>query len=55
MKKRESPLFVISDGVADTSWECEQCVARRYCAWFEDETIEEEAEKALEDRRKENE
>lgn len=21
----------------DTSWECEQCVARRYCAWFEEE------------------
>lgn len=39
----------------DTSWECERCVARRYCAWFEDERIKEEAEKALEDMRKENE
>lgn len=21
----------------DTSWECEKCAARQYCAWFEDE------------------
>ena len=38
----------------DISWECERCVARRYCAWFKDETIEEEAQKALEDMVKEN-
>ena len=39
----------------ETSWECEMCVARRYCAWFEEERIKEEAEKALEDKRKEDE
>ena len=38
----------------DISWECERCVARRYCAWFKDKTIEEEAQKALEDMVKEN-
>ena len=38
-----------------TSWECEKCAARRYCAWFEDERIKAEAKKALEDMRKEDE
>ena len=37
----------------DTSWECEKCAARRYCAWFEDERIKAEAEKALKDMKKE--
>ena len=38
----------------DTSWECEKRVARRYCAWFEDEIIKEEVEKVLKDIRKED-
>ena len=38
----------------DTSWECEKCVAKKYCSWFEDERIKEEAEKALEDMRNES-
>ena len=38
----------------DTSWECEKCVAKKYCSWFEDERVKAEAEKALEDMVKEN-
>ena len=39
----------------DTSFECESCEARQYCSWFENERIEEDGEKALEDMRKEDE
>ena len=28
-----------------TSWECENCAARKYCSWFEEERRQEDAEK----------
>lgn len=38
--KNETRIALVRDfgwRCYDTSWECEQCVARRYCAWFEEE------------------
>ena len=37
--KNETRIALVRDfgwRCYDTSWECEQCVARRYCAWFEE-------------------
>ena len=31
----------------DTSWECENCVVKKYCFWFEDERIKEEADEKI--------
>ena len=38
--KNETRIALVRDfgwRCYDTSWECEQCVARRYCARFEEE------------------